>query len=162
GWSHERLGRRDPPTADAAATWDPPRLDDVHAFRAARSTRTVYLAATAISQAENKFAGVGLEWRRDHDEWNRRAGLAPGLQLEIDGGRIESHDPGGGAAIAPVVRAYLLPNRLAVNATPALVRVGAIANGAPGVDVAGRAGVVLEVGRLDVAVDSPPLSYVST
>jgi len=30
------------------------------------------------------------------------------------------------------------------------------------VDVAARAGVVLEVGRLEVAVDSPPLSYVST
>jgi hypothetical protein len=27
--------------------------------------------------------------------------------------------------------------------------------------VAGRAGIVVEVGRLEVAVDSPPLSYVS-
>jgi hypothetical protein len=122
----------------------------------------VYFAASAISQPENTFAGVGLEWRRDRDVWNRRAGFAPGVQLEIDGGRIEARDPGGGVAVAPVVRAYLLPSRLAVDVTPALVRAGAIAGRAFAVDVAGRAGVALEVGRLDVAVDSPPLSYVST
>ena len=137
-------------------------MEDVHAFRSAGSTRTVYFAATAISQPENSFAGFGLEWRWDRDVWNRRAGFAPGLQLEIDGGRIDGPSPGGGAAIAPVLRAYLLPNRLAVTATPALVRVGAIAGRAPGVDVAGRAGIAIEVGRLDLVVDSPPLSYVST
>jgi len=170
GWSHERVGRPAPPSADALATWDPPRPDEVHAFRAGRSTRTIYLAATAISQPENTFAGFGLEWRWDRDIWNRRAGFAPGVQLEIDGGRIEAPSPGGGvagaagggAAVAPVVRAYLLPNRLAVTATPALVRVGAIAGHAFAVDVAARAGVALEVGRLDLVVDSPPLSYVST
>lgn len=162
GWSHERIDRPAPPSADALATWDPPRPDEVHAFRAGRSTRTFYFAATAISQPENAFAGFGLEWRWDRDVWNRRAGFAPGVQLEIDGGRIEANDPGGGAAVAPVVRAYLLPNRLAVTATPALVRVGAIAGHPFGVDVAGRAGVALEVGRVDLVVDSPPLSYVST
>jgi hypothetical protein len=162
GWSHERVGRRDPPAADVLATWDPPRPDDVRAFRSARTTRTVYLAATAISQRENSFAGVGLEWRRDRDVWDRRSGLGPGLQLEVDGGRIETADTGGGIAVAPTVRAYLLPNRLAVNATPALVRVGAIAGRALAVDVAARAGVALEVGRLELVVDSPPLSYVST
>ncbi len=162
GWSHERIDRHDPPAPDAVATWDPPRVEDVHAFRSAGSTRTVYFAATTISQPENTFAGFGLEWRRDRDVWNRRAGFAPGVQLEIDGGRIDQPSPGGGAAVAPVVRAYLLPNRLAVTATPALVRVGAIAGKALGADVAARAGVALEVGRLDLVVDSPPLSYVST
>jgi hypothetical protein len=162
GWSHERIDRRDPPLPDALATWDPPRVEDVHAFRSARSTRTVYFAATALSQPENTFGGFGLEWRWDRDIWNRRAGFAPGVQLEIDGGRIEARDPGGGAAVAPVMRAYLLPNRLAVTATPALVRLGAIAGRALAADIAGRAGVALEVGRLDLVVDSPPLSYVST
>ena len=162
GWSHERLERHAPPGAEAVAAWDPPRIDEVHAFRSARSTRAVYLAATAISRPENAFAGVGFEWRRDRDVWDRRAGLAPGLQVEVDGGRIEDDDPGGGVAVAPTLRAYLLPSRLAVNATPALVRAGALAGHALAVDVAGRAGVVLEVGRLELAVDSPPLSYVST
>ena len=124
GWSHERVDRHDRPALDALATWDPPRVEDVHAFRSARSTRTVYMAATAISQPENTFAGFGLEWRWDRDVWNRRAGVAPGVQLEIDGGRIDGPSPGGGAAVAPLLRAYLLPNRLAVTATPALVRVG--------------------------------------
>jgi hypothetical protein len=162
GWSHERVDRHAPPAADALATWDPPRVEDVHAFRSAGSTRTVYLAATAISQNENTFAGFGLEWRWDRDVWNRRAGFAPGVQLEIDGGRIEASAPGGGAAIAPVLRAYLLPNRLALTATPALVRVGAIAGRAFAADVAARAGIAVEVGRLDLVADSPPLSYVST
>ena len=38
---------------------------------------------------------------------------------------------------------------------------GALGGRAVGVDVAARAGVVLEVGRLELAIDSPPLSYVS-
>ena len=162
GWSHERIERRDPAGPAVVAAWDPPRIDEVHAFRSGRATRTVYLMATAISQPENTFAGVGFEWRRDRDLSDRRAGLAPGLQVEVYGGRIEDDDPGGGVAVAPTVRAYLLPSRLAVNATPALLRAGALAGRALAVDVAARAGVVLEVGRLEVAVDSPPLSYVST
>ena len=91
GWS-SRAGRpsRTRPAPTRSPTWDPPRVEDVHAFRSAGSTRTVYFAATAISQPENTFAGFGLEWRWDRDVWNRRAGVAPGVQLEIDGGRIEA------------------------------------------------------------------------
>jgi hypothetical protein len=48
-----------------------------------------------------------------------------------------------------------------VTATPALVRVGALADRAVGVDVAARAGLALEVGRIELAADSPPLSYVA-
>jgi hypothetical protein len=162
GWSHERVDRRESPGSEVVAAWDPPRPEDVRAYRSARWTRAVYLATTAASQPENSFVGVGFEWRRDRDAWDRRAGLAPGLQVEVDGGRIEDDDPGGGVAVAPTLRAYLLPNRLAVNATPALVRAGALAGRALAVDVAGRAGVVLEFGRLELSVDSPPLSYVST
>jgi hypothetical protein len=161
GWSHERVRRRDSPAPDAIAAWDPPRVDEVHAFRSARSTRAIYVAATMVSRPENAFGGFGLEWRLDRDAWDRRAGISPGLQLEIDGGRVEQNEPGGGVAIAPTLRAYLLPSRFAVSATPALVRAGAIAERAFTVDVAARAGIVLEVGRLELAVDSPPVSYVS-
>ncbi len=81
--------------------------------------------------------------------------------MEIDGGRIDTNARGASLAVAPTVRAYLLPNRLAVTATPALVRVGAFADQAVALDVAGRAGVAFELGRLELDVDAPPLSYVS-
>jgi hypothetical protein len=161
GWSHEWVWRRAAPGTAAATTWDPPPPDQVRAYRSARSTRAVYLATTLASQPENTFVGAGLAWRLDRDVWDRRAGLAPGLEVEIDGGRIEQPDPGGALAVAPTLRWYLWPDRLGVDATPALVRAGALAGQALAVDVAARAGVVLEVGRLELAVDSPPISYVS-
>ena len=161
GWSHERVPRRELPGAEAVASWDPPRPDEVRAFRHTRSTRAIYLATTAVSGPDNRWLGVGLDWRLDRDIWDRRAGFAPGVQVEVDGGRIDQPGPGGVVAIAPTLRAYLMPNRLAVTATPALVRVGALAGDAVGVDVAGRAGIALELGRLELAVDSPPLSYLS-
>ncbi len=105
--------------------------------------------------------GAGLGWRWDRDRWDRRAGFAPGLELEVDGGRIDGDLPGTSLAVAPTVRAYLLPDRIALTATPALLRVGAFAERAIAVDVAGRAGIALELGRLELEVDSPPLSYVS-
>ncbi len=161
GWSHEDLPRFEPPSALAVASWDPPRPDEVTSFRHARSTRAVFLATTAGSRPDNQFVGVGLEWRWDRDRWDRRAGFAPGVQVEIDGGKIDDDASGTSLAIAPTLRAYLLANRVAVTATPALVRVGAFADRAVAVDVAARAGIALELGRLELEADSPPLSYVS-
>jgi hypothetical protein len=161
GWSHEDLPRFEPPSPEAVAAWDPPSPDEVRAFRHTRYTRAVFLATTAGSTSDNAFVGGGLDWRWDRDRWDRRAGFAPGFQVEIDGGRINTDASGASVAVAPTVRAYLLPNRLAVTATPALVRVGAFANEAVALDVAGRAGVAFELGRLELEVDSPPLSYVS-
>ncbi len=63
--------------------------------------------------------------------------------------------------MAPTLWAYLVPNRFALTATPALIRFGAIADRAVAVDVAGRAGIALDLGRLELEADSPPLSYVS-
>ena len=87
--------------------------------------------------------------------------LRPGLQVEIDAGRIDSDARGRQPGRRADAAGLLLPNRLAVTATPALVRVGAFADRAVALDVAARAGVALEVGRLELEVDSPPLSYVS-
>jgi hypothetical protein len=161
GWSHEDLPRLEPPSPEAGATWNPPAPDEVTSFRRTRSSRAVFLATTTASRSENAFVGVGLDWRWDRDRWNRRVGFDPGAEVEIDGGRIDSDTAGASLAVAPTVRAYLLPNRIALTATPALIRVGALSDHAVGLDVAARAGLALELGRLELEVDSPPLSYVS-
>ena len=162
GWSHERGSHPEPVSADAVATWDPPRPDEVRAYRSARSTRVVYLATTVASGRDRSFGGVGFDWQRDRDPWDRRAGFAPELQVEVDTGATADERRGGAVALAPMLRAYVLPNRLALTAAPALVRVGLSEGSTVTLDVGGRAGIVLEVGRLELAVDSPPLSYVST
>ena len=109
---------------------------------------TTHSSEPASSGAGIAIAGIG-------------AGFAPGLQVEIDGGKIDSNVSGASLAAAPTARAYLVPNRMAVTATPALLRVGAFADRAVAVDVAGRVGIALELGRIELDVDSPPLSYVS-
>jgi hypothetical protein len=161
GWSRERVERRRLPRAEAVATWAPPPPADVRAYRHTRSSRTAYLSSTAGSRSDNAFIGVGLEWRRDRDVWDRRAGFAPGLQFEVDRGRVDGSELGTSATFAPTLRLYLVPDRVALTATPALVRVGTLGGHAVGVDVAGRAGVAFELGRVEIDVDSPPLSYVS-
>jgi hypothetical protein len=46
--------------------------------------------------------------------------------------------------------------------TPAALRLGAQYGHSFGADVAGRLSVALDLARVEIAVDSPPLSYVST
>jgi hypothetical protein len=161
GWAHERGPRPRPPGADAIASWDPPRPDQVHAYRAGLWTRALYFGATVASKQDNAFVGVGMDWRRDRDRWNRRSGLCPGVQLEVYEGTIDQRTHGGGVAAAPTLRAYLVPDRISAVATPALVRFGVLGDGAIGVDVAARAGVSAEVGNIELTVDSSPLSYLS-
>lgn len=161
GWSHEQLPRFAPPSPEAVATWDPPDPNEVRSFRHTRWTRTAFFATTAASRSDNDFVGAGLDWRWDRDRWDRRAGFAPGLKVEVDAGKIDSHTATGSLAVAPTVRAYLRPNRVALTATPALLRVGAFADRQVAVDVAGRAGIALEAGRIELDADSAPLSYVS-
>ena len=161
GWSHEDLPRLQPPSPAAGASWDPPSPDEVRSFRLARSSRAVFLATTVASRPDDAFVGAGLDWRWDRDHWNRRGGFDPELQVEIDGGRIDSDASGASLAVAPSLRAYLILNRVAFTATPALIRVGAFSDRAMAVDVAARAGLALELGRIELELDSPPLSYVS-
>jgi hypothetical protein len=161
GWSYERGPHPDPPDAEAIAAWDPPRPDEVRAYRLTRWTRALYLSATAASERDNHFVGAGIDWRRDRDRWNRRSGLCPGLQLEVYEGMIDESTRGGGVAAAPTLRAYVVADRISLAATPALVRFGALGDGAIGFDVAARAGISFEVGNIELTVDSSPLSYVS-
>jgi len=161
GWAHERGPRPRPPAPEAIAAWDPPRPDEVHAFRTARWTRALYFGASVVSDADNAFVGVGIDWRRDRDRWNRRSGLCPGIQLEVYEGTIDAHTRGGGVAAAPTLRAYLIADRISVFVTPALVRFGVLGDGAVGVDVAARGGLSAEVGNVELGIDSSPLSYLS-
>ena len=109
GWSDERVPRPDPPGAEAVARWDPPRPDEVRAYRHtrfdARRLPGDHRGVADRQRVRRRRAGVA----RDRDGWDRRAGLAPGLQVEIDGGRIEGNEPGGNVAVAPTLRAYLPP-----------------------------------------------------
>ena len=162
GWSHEDVPRPEPPGSAAVAAWNPPRPEEVTAYRHSRSTWTTYVTATAGSTVDRQFIGVGLEWLLDRDRWDRRAGLAPGLLLEVDAGDFEGWPRNGGLAVAPTLRAYALPGRLALTATPALLRMGTIAQRSFAFDVAARAGLVLILGRVEIGADSPPLSYVAT
>ena len=162
GWSYEWRPRPPPHAPADVAAWDPPHPAEARTYRDRRWTRIVYLAATAVSQTDNQFIGAGLEWRVDRDRWNRRAGLGAGVQIEIDAGRIDGAARGGAVALGPTVRGYVSANRLALTATPALVRVGALADRPLAVDVAGRVGLGLSLGRVEIAVDSPPLSYLTT
>jgi hypothetical protein len=159
GWSRELGPPLAPPRAEAIETWNPPRPDEVLAYRLTRSTRGLYLATTVWSAEANAFIAGGIEWRRDRDRWNRRAGLAPGLQVELQQGSLGGGTRGGGLAAAVTLRAYLVHDRVALVLTPALVRFGVLATPTLGVDVAGRAGLAVEIGNVELGVDSFPLSY---
>jgi hypothetical protein len=161
GWSHEPVPKPAPLAPDAVTTWDPPRPEEVRAYRSSRTTRVVYLAATAASRPENQFVGAGLELRLDRDRWNRHAALGPALELEVDAGNIDGTIRGGVVAVAPTARYYLVPDRVAISATPALVRLGSMADRAFAVDVAARAGITFDLAKVEVSVNSPPLSYVA-
>jgi hypothetical protein len=161
GWSYERGPDRRTVDLAAVQAWNPPRPDEVQAFRSTRSSTSLFLATTAASRPDNQYVGAGFSWRRDRDVWNGRTGVAPGLELEIDGGRIDGTAPGCALAMAPTVDVYLLPNRLALTATPALLRYGAMAERTIALDIAARAGVRLDIARIELEVDSPPLSYVA-
>jgi hypothetical protein len=161
GWTHERLPKPDASVKDAAVVWSPPRPDEVAAFRQSRGTFVAFAAATMASTADNEFVGGGLTWRLDRDRWNRRAGVAPGVELEVDEGVINGNAQAGALSVAPLFAAFLSPNRLAVTIVPALLQIGSITGQGFGADVGGRAGLVFEIGKVEVAVDSPPISYLS-
>jgi len=160
GWSHEQAPPGAAFGANAASGWDPPRTDEVTAYRSAVTSWLFFLAATVASTAENRWVGGGLELRRDRDRWNRRAGWAPALSLAAADG-LTYGTRGLNVAAAPILRFYLLPDRVWIGGTPAALRVGKLDGQTVGVDVAAVLALGLIIGRLEVAVESPSLSYVS-
>ena len=161
GWAREQVPEADASAKEAALVWNPPRLEEVDGFRESRWTFLAYVAATAASTANNEFIAGGVSCRRDHDRWNRRSGVGLGLELQGQHGVINGNASAGAVSVAPLVVAYLLPNRLAVTAAPALVQLGDVTGHGLGADVAGRLGLALDLGKVELGVDSPPLSYLS-
>jgi hypothetical protein len=161
GWSHEVVPKPRETVPAAVTAWDPPRPEEVHAFRGARWSRALYMATTIGSEPDNAFVGAGLELRWDRDRWDRRGGFCPGVQVEAYEGTIDERASGGGIALAPTLRAYLVPDRISVVVTPALLRFGALGDGEIGFDVGARGGLGFELGNIELTVDSSPLSYVA-
>jgi hypothetical protein len=160
GWSHEDKPSPRVPDERAALAWSPPAPSEVTAYRATAMTWALSLAATAGSTAENEWLGGQFDLRWDRDGWNRRAGLGPALSLAIARGTIDGAH-GSAVTLAPSLYAYLLPDQIAVVATPAALRLETPDGHEPRLDVAGLLSIVLDVARVELTVDSPPLSYVS-
>ena len=161
GWSYERVSP--PPTfaADAAATWNPPRPDEIRAYRSSRTTRAIYVGASVASRSDDAYFGAGVDLRRDRDVWNRRSGLCPEVDLQVYQGRIDATKRSGGIAAAPALRLYVVADKVALIATPALMRAGALGSGQLGFDIGARGGIALQVGNVELGVDSAPFSYLS-
>jgi hypothetical protein len=160
GWSYERAPPESGWAPGGVPSWNPPAEGEVRAFRKSRMSRLVFFSATAASTAQNQWVSGGLEVRRDIDRWNRRAGWSPALSLAVAHGTTQgSH--GETLAVVPALLVYLVPNRLALAARPAALRIGAMAGKSLTADVAAQLALALDVGRLELALESPPLSYVS-
>jgi hypothetical protein len=161
GWSHERS--RHAPEIDEAVVraWSPPAPGEVLAYRSSAMTWVTSFAATAASTARDRWVGGQLDIRWDRDRWDRRAGFGAAVSLEVARGTIAGAY-GSGIALAPQILEYVVPNRLGVVATPASFRINAQDGRPLGFDVAGLLSLVVDLTRIEVAVDSPPLSYVST
>jgi hypothetical protein len=161
GWAPEQVPRANASAKEAALVWDPPRPEDVTSFRESRWTFLAYVAASEASTADNTLIAGGLGCRRDRDRWNRRSGVGLGIELEGQHGVINGNAHAGAVSVAPLLVAYVLPDRLALTAAPALVQVGDVTRHGFGADVAGRLGLALDLGKVELAVDSAPLSYLS-
>jgi hypothetical protein len=161
GWWHERHPD-ETPIGEAPVTWHPPAADEVHAYHLRHLSALGYLTATFASTSENQTVGAGVELLLDRDRWNQRAGLAPGLAVEYARGTFEGSDTSV-VSLAALGRWYLVPDRIALVLAPAVLRVPmADVDRHAVVDVSGRVGLALMLGRIEVRADAPPLSYVST
>ena len=161
GWSHEDRPTARPPDEASARDWDPPAPGEVSAYRAAPVTWALSLAATAGSTAENEWLGGQFDVRWDRDRWDRRAGFGPGVSLAVARGSIDGAH-GSAVTLAPSLVWYAMPNLLGAALVPVALRVDTRDGHDPRVDAVGLLSVVLDVARVEIAVDSPPLSYVST
>jgi hypothetical protein len=161
GWSYEDVPHPRTFAPDAAAAWNPPRPDEVHAYRGARGTRTLHVIASVGSRDDDAYFGGAVGLRRDRDAWNQRSGLCPELELALFHGRVDATRNAGVVSVAPSLRTYVVADKISLVATPALMRAGALGSGKVGFDLGARAGIALQLERVELGVDSAPLSYLS-
>jgi hypothetical protein len=160
GWAHERTPPFVPPDPEAVASWRPPAVEEVHAFRRGPATRLAFFEGAVGATSSNNFVAAGLQLRRDRDRLDRRAGLGAGLSLELRHG-IDDGSRGNVVVLSPTGHVYVVPQRLALIAEPARVSVGALGGHALAGDLAGRLGLALDLGAVEAAIESPPLSYLT-
>lgn len=161
GRSHENDPHEPDVPPEVTRAWQPPRPEDVLAYRMTTHTWGVWFAATTASTEKNQWVAAGADLRWDRDRWNRRAGFVPLIAAAVQHGTLGGTE-GNAVTLAPALGRYLLPGKLAVVLTPAALRLGAQYGRSFGADVAGKLSVAIDLARVEIAVDSPSLSYVSS
>ncbi len=144
-------------------TWKPAPLGASYRRRA--TTFVVHVAGgTVIPDAQQGAYSIGgLEVLFDRDRWDRRAGFALGARADTEYRPTEdgSHY---GAVASPVARFYLVPNRLAIEADPAMIDAGAFrrrdGHVEPFIDAALGGGVAaIPLGHVEIGLETPRFSY---
>jgi hypothetical protein len=87
--------------------------------------------------------------------------LGAGGALSVARGTIDGAHASA-VTLAPSLYWFVVPNRLGAAATPVALRVDVPDGHRPRADAIGLFSILFDIARVEVAVDSPPLSYVST
>jgi hypothetical protein len=161
GGSYEHVPAPRTFAPDAANAWNPPRPGEVHAYRSSRGTRTLHVVASVGSRDDDAYFGGAIGLRRDRDAWDRRSGFCPEVELALFHGRIDATRSSGVVSAAPSLRYYVVADEISLVATPALMRAGALGSGKVGFDLGARAGIALQLERVELGVDTAPFSYLS-
>lgn len=142
--------------------WAPPPLFQRYQ-RDTVTTLVHILGGTVLPEHSDGWYSLGgLEVLWDRDRRNRRAGVALGGRVDTQYRR--TRDEQFFTAIGgPVVRGYLIPDRLALELAPLATDAGyrrADGDGNAFFDVGGEASLsVMPLNRLEIGVESPRLSY---
>ena len=157
--------RADSRTLEAEGGQESWRPAPLVTYRRHATTFVVHVAGgTVIPDGQQGAYSIGgLEVLFDRDRWDRRAGFAIGARADTEYRPTEdgSHY---GAVASPVARFYLVPNRLAIEADPAMIDAGALRRDdgrvEPFFDVALGGGIAaIPLGHVELALETPRLSY---
>ncbi len=140
------------------ARWVPPSLAEA-SYRRGVVARALLFESTVLSTAEDHAVGVVFEARWTRDRWDHRTGLSFGVATAITHGRSagRSFDE---LVLSPALRYWLAPHVFALTAEPLVGGAGYDRDGKEVVwDLAGRAGVSLMIGQVELALSGPRISY---
>lgn len=150
------------PAAHRRGEWELPDLGGN--YRRERTTVVIHVLGGTVlpEQDRGSYSVGGVEVLWDRDRWNRRAGFAIGARMDSE---YRTVDPDRFFTVlgGPVARAYLVPNRLALEVAPAQFDGGWHAGKVVGegfFDVGAEASIaVMPLNRLEIGLESPRLSY---